>query len=319
MEVKIKDLKPNPYRDLENYPINREKVEALKASILQTGFWDNILARKSNGDIQIAYGHHRLVVLREVMKPEDIVDIPVKDLPDSVMIQVMANENMDEWKTSASVIDETVRVAKEFLEKYPDERKKILSLAKESIVGSPMIAKFLGWKQSRVSSSLLRINAIDEGIIDREAIKEMPTERHATEFASAMKKDPMPKEKQRVFAKEIAESFEPDSKKDQIPSREIHGRVLQEKWKPEKRDSKEVLEEKERKQKIIKMETLLRSNLYASRDLIDELSKLIRIKEELGDGVIVEDKALSTQVTGNFQRLYELLSNILKINQNEKN
>jgi len=45
MKVKINQLNPNPYRDMENYPINREKVEALKASMEQTGFWDNILAR----------------------------------------------------------------------------------------------------------------------------------------------------------------------------------------------------------------------------------------------------------------------------------
>ena len=176
-------------------------------------------------------------------------------------------------------------------------------LAKESIAGAPLISKFLGWNQSRVSSSLERLRAIDEGIISREVIKEMPTERHAKEFTTAMRKDPVPKEKQMQFAREIIE--------EEAPSREIHSKVLQDKWKPEKKDSKEVVIEKERKQKILKMETLLRSNLYASRDMIDELSNLIRIKEELGDGIIVEDKSLSVQVTANFQRLYELLLIIL--------
>ncbi|GAH85311.1 unnamed protein product [marine sediment metagenome] len=49
MKVKIKDLEPNPFRDMDHYPINPEKIESLKNSISQTGFWDNILARKSNG------------------------------------------------------------------------------------------------------------------------------------------------------------------------------------------------------------------------------------------------------------------------------
>ena len=47
----------------ENFAISYlpiEKIESLAKSINQTGFWDNILARKKNGKIQIAYGHHRL-------------------------------------------------------------------------------------------------------------------------------------------------------------------------------------------------------------------------------------------------------------------
>ena len=86
MKVQIKNLETNPYRDMENYPINEEKVQRLADSINQTGFWDNILARKQNGKIQIAYGHHRLVALRKVMKPTDEVDIPVKSLDEATMI-----------------------------------------------------------------------------------------------------------------------------------------------------------------------------------------------------------------------------------------
>ena len=68
MKVKIKDLKPNPFRDMKNYPINQEKIQSLTNSINETGFWDNILARKNNGNIEIAYGHHRLVVLKKLFK-----------------------------------------------------------------------------------------------------------------------------------------------------------------------------------------------------------------------------------------------------------
>jgi ParB-like chromosome segregation protein Spo0J len=68
----------------------------LVASIGQTGFWDNILARKKDDQIQIAYGHHRLAALRQCMKPNDTVDIPVKPLDDATMLKIMANENMDE-------------------------------------------------------------------------------------------------------------------------------------------------------------------------------------------------------------------------------
>ena len=46
MEIQIKDIRPNPFRNLEAYPPDKEKVKALKESIDSTGFWDNILARK---------------------------------------------------------------------------------------------------------------------------------------------------------------------------------------------------------------------------------------------------------------------------------
>ena len=51
------------------------------------------------------------------------VDIPVKELPDSVMIQIMANENMEEYRTGPAIIDETVRVAKKYLEEHPEENE----------------------------------------------------------------------------------------------------------------------------------------------------------------------------------------------------
>ena len=37
---------------------------ALTSSIEKTGFWDNLVGRKMNGEIQIAYGHHRIEALR---------------------------------------------------------------------------------------------------------------------------------------------------------------------------------------------------------------------------------------------------------------
>ena len=96
MKVKVKDLKANPYRNIKEYPINAVKVEALKASISESGFWDNVLARSIKGQVQVAYGHHRLEALRQ-LDPDLIVDIPVKKLSNEMMLKIMANDNMDQW------------------------------------------------------------------------------------------------------------------------------------------------------------------------------------------------------------------------------
>lgn len=59
MRVEIKQLKANPYRNIAAYPIKRTKVDALKASILQTSFWENVVMRKQDGQFQIAYGQSK--------------------------------------------------------------------------------------------------------------------------------------------------------------------------------------------------------------------------------------------------------------------
>ena len=120
----IKDIHPNPFRHIDRYPIRREKVEALKASLRTTGFWGNVVAREHDSGVEIAYGHHRLVALREEYGPDDKVDLIIRDLHDHAMLQIMARENMEEWGTSASVEHETIRAV---VEAYAEGRIELES------------------------------------------------------------------------------------------------------------------------------------------------------------------------------------------------
>src|SRR5205085_8309072 len=86
---------------------------ALRESMRTTDFWDNIVARARNGKAEIAYGHHRLAALKEEYGPNHKVNLIVRDLDDEHMIQIMARENMEEWGTSASVEQETIRAVVE--------------------------------------------------------------------------------------------------------------------------------------------------------------------------------------------------------------
>jgi len=76
------------------------------------------------------------------------------------MIKIMANENMDDWKATPQVIDETVRVTKQFLEQHPEELESHGSRGPHE-VGFKTISKFLGWPESRVSYSLERLKMIE--------------------------------------------------------------------------------------------------------------------------------------------------------------
>jgi len=126
MKVKIKDLRPNPFRDFKNYPRDEEKIGSLMKSVKKTGFWDNILARRKDGKYEIAYGHHRYVVLKRVFKPEDEVDIPVKELDDWTMIMIMIDENMEEYGANPRVLNEGIKAA--FL--YLKERSVFIQIVR---------------------------------------------------------------------------------------------------------------------------------------------------------------------------------------------
>jgi len=268
MKVQIKDLYPNPYRDMDNYPINRDKVETLKASIKQTGFWDNIVARNMDGKIQIAYGHHRLTALREALAWDTEVDIPVKDLPDSVMIQIMANENMEEYRTGPAIIDETVRVAKKYLEEHPEEAEPYYTQKK--MVSIDAISRFLNWPSTRVQFSLERLNLEKSGMVNRQAINKLPTERSARDFVKAAQKWELPVE-------------EHESVVDEIMRTENYGFDQVEKVVSEakyKNKPKERKEEYEREIKTIQFNNYCVSVFSKSVDLHRQLDILIEHKEQ---------------------------------------
>lgn len=164
---RIGDIRPNPFRNIDRYPINREKVEKLKESIGRTDFWDNLVARiGADGKPEIGYGHHRMVALREMFPAEHEISLIVRDLDDADMLHVMADENMQEWAASTAVLKETVRAVRDFL---------VVSQPKVSTGGRPpengsisSIASFLGWPEWRVQDSLALITAEEAGSLKPE-------------------------------------------------------------------------------------------------------------------------------------------------------
>jgi len=216
MKVKIKDLHPNPFRDIASYQLDEQKVLSLEQSINQTGFWDNLLAREYNGEIQIAYGHHRLEALKRLYGPEFEVDIPVKDLDDATMLRIMANENMEDWNPTPAVINHTVKKTREFLLKHPEIAAKYSQLKKssqtgENMTGADLIARFLNWKPTRVSEALEHMNLINNGEATQQVFEWFNTQGSARTFIDAIKEQkkigaPIPVEKQPEIAKKFRES-----------------------------------------------------------------------------------------------------------------
>lgn len=103
------------------------------------------------------------------------------------MLKIMANENMDDWKATPQVIDETVRVTKQFLEDHPEEYKKVTPTGGNlDKIGFKTISSFLGWPESRVSHSLERLKMIDDDKVEqRKEIAKKLSELEASQRATA--------------------------------------------------------------------------------------------------------------------------------------
>jgi ParB-like nuclease domain len=162
MKIQICDLHPNPFRRLDRYPVKREKVDALKRSITDTAFWDNLLVRKNpdGPGYQIAFGHNRLAALNELGIIE--IDVPVRYLDDTAMAKIMANENTLEWSYSSAIERESgtggaARQAPSF--------KVGTNPAVEGFAYTvASLSEFLGWKEYKVTAALGALALIDDEI-----------------------------------------------------------------------------------------------------------------------------------------------------------
>lgn len=193
-KVKIKNLRPNPFRRLDEYPIDREKVNRLKLSIGVAGFWTSIIGRPADdGLVEIAFGHHRHVALTETFGPEDEVEIIVRNLTNEQMLKMMANENAREWGSDGWVTVETIRATLDAYGKGlielpavpKDTRKDLIRYVSQNSDSRSytkgIVAQFLGWTRSQRGETVrpnndcdvafAAIDAMDLGLVKPSQIK----------------------------------------------------------------------------------------------------------------------------------------------------
>jgi hypothetical protein len=149
MRVDLKSLKPNPFRNFKVDPIDDQVVAALKDSIKNNpaSFWGGVVARKKNGSIELAFGHHRVKAAIAAGIRED--DIKVADIPDSEMILMYATENATQRGNSGTAVAGSVASATKFLMKgilvgSPEIRRTSHELA--TARGNIASERGLGWE-----------------------------------------------------------------------------------------------------------------------------------------------------------------------------
>lgn len=193
MKIQVSDLRPNPFRRFEAYPLQPEKIAALKESIGSTEFWDNLVARRApngHGGFEIAFGHHRVQALHEL--GIETIDIPLRDLDDKTMLRMMAHENRAEWGAVAAVEQETVRAVVEAYASGTIELPKpgsqggktrnapsfVFSHGScEKPYTAETVQEFLGFKGdaglNRIKDTLNALALIETGILSKEDVGDL--------------------------------------------------------------------------------------------------------------------------------------------------
>jgi len=222
MKVRVEDLEANPFREIGKYPIDRKKVEGLKNSIKEKGFFASLPVRKHGDKYQIAAGHHRWFALKELN--EEDIEVTVHDYSDAMMIKVMAEENFN-WESSPAVLTQTLVQVKKYInaeiakyktwEEFSSGQLSIsnpLLIESEPAfrklkgskggVGRNTLVTFLGhnWTNRKVRAAL---DIVNDDTLDKKAIELIPTVEQAIVFKQGVKKYSMPKPVQRKIAEKI--------------------------------------------------------------------------------------------------------------------
>jgi chemotaxis protein histidine kinase CheA len=115
MKFALKDVIPNPYRDLERNPVPEEKIERLLRSYEKLGFQENIPGRVINKNgrrlFQQSGGHSRIAALRRAHPSSQEFNFIVMDYDDAQMIAALGLENSEEFKWNVQIAIESVRAA----------------------------------------------------------------------------------------------------------------------------------------------------------------------------------------------------------------
>lgn len=190
--VQISKLLPNPYRNVDEYPLIKEKIDKLRGNFQSTGFWGNIVARPVAGGYEIAYGHHRLEALKQEYGGRKKVEVIIRELSNDDMLKMMVQENDEEFQTNAFVemenVEQTLKAAAVGEITLPpigknaskSKLRNCPALAGQFEYSEQQVAEFLGWTKShgprgsqpneRCKVAFAMLDAVSEGLITRKQL-----------------------------------------------------------------------------------------------------------------------------------------------------
>ena len=143
VNVALRDIKANPYRDLKNYPWIERKIEHLMRSMQDVGVWESIHARPAGDKFEMAFGHHRVEAARRLKIKE--MPLIVSRLTDEQMIKWMGRENGEDYTSDMLVLLNTWTGAIQYLSSREEGNQQPKPVE---------LARLLGWTRMNVNGSM---------------------------------------------------------------------------------------------------------------------------------------------------------------------
>jgi ParB-like nuclease domain len=114
--VPLDQIIDNPWRDRELYPIDKEHVAELMASLAEHGFFGGLKGRRVNGKVELGCGHARIEAARKAKM--DSIPIYIDDIDDDAMLRLMTDENATQQggTNAGAVLNEVSAVARRLVE-----------------------------------------------------------------------------------------------------------------------------------------------------------------------------------------------------------
>jgi len=195
--VDVRDILPNPYRNLDKYVLDATKIDALKQSYETSGFWDGSIQARPSPTIpdkyEIAFGHHRIEAAR--IKGITPVGLVVSQRSNADMLRMMAHENSTDFRNDMRPTIETIRAVIEAYGRGEIELEVITghganqqqySLPSGKHYSLATVARFLNWVKNSdnqaTTACRVAFDAYREEAASAEAIEQLGG-KEATETA----------------------------------------------------------------------------------------------------------------------------------------
>jgi hypothetical protein len=116
MKLKLKDLKPNPFKKWVNEgKLDDEQLEKLTSSIKELKMMGAFPVVKREGVYHLVSGHHRLAVMRKLYGSDHEVEVTLHDYDDDHLFRGMVNENLTQRKGEFKEEIENLQAIRHFL------------------------------------------------------------------------------------------------------------------------------------------------------------------------------------------------------------
>lgn len=195
-KFRVREIRPNPCRDLTRFPIREEVVERLLRSFDRTGIWGEgrlIVRLNPQGEPEACFGHHMLEALKRRLGPEGEVTVTVEEVSDPDMLRRMIEENdarrsrdgLQNMEDVHAVVQAFAQGTIELDPPPPTTPRKRTRFAPSFVQGGDVadqapqdrsldytaktVAAYLNWNEKRVQEALMGLEAVEMGLVAQEA------------------------------------------------------------------------------------------------------------------------------------------------------